>query len=139
MRPTKREEPNWHDLPAGAKRQIRALLEDVSEKHPQGHYGAAARAALDRLPEMPSGRLPPRRTKKGRELSSMLAIPSTRSEAFERISAAVKEKGSILCGAEALGVHEWTVYSWCRQYPALKRILRSVNPRSGQQDGGRRS
>jgi hypothetical protein len=134
----RRDEPSWHDLPGSAKRQIRALLEDVSERHPQGHYGAAARAALDRLPEIPSGRLPPRRTPKGKELSRMILLPATREGAFQRIVAAVKNKGSILRGAASLGVHKWTLFQYFKKWPALKKRVDAVNPRSGRGSPHRR-
>jgi hypothetical protein len=128
MKTTKRGEPTWHDLPTSAKRQLRTLLEEVSEKHPQGHYGAAARAALERLPEIPAGRRPPRRTPKGKELSQMMLLPSMRKAAFERIVGAVSKKGSILSGARALGVDKWTLFKYFRKYPALKRKVDEVNP-----------
>jgi hypothetical protein len=135
---TRREEPRWHDLPVSAKRQIREGLKQVSDQHPQGHYGAAARAALERLPETPTGRLPPRRTPKGKVLSSMIMLRETRAEAFDLIVAAIQKRGSILNGAKEVGVHKWTLFKYFIQFPALKKRVVAINPRSGRGSPGRR-
>jgi hypothetical protein len=123
-------ELSWNDLPANARRKVRALLSAESEKHPQGHYGGAVRAALARLPEMPRGKLPPRRTPAGRELSAMLRVPATREQAFTRIVNAVRLKRSILKGAAHLGVHKWTLFQYMKQHPALAKRVRDANEKS---------
>lgn len=117
----------WHDLPPYAKRKVLALLAGESEKHPQGHYGAAVRAAIARLPETPRGKLPPRRTSKGKELSAMLRVDATRERGFKMIVGAVREKGSILQGARHLGIHKWTLFMYLKQYPSLGKRVRAAN------------
>lgn len=133
---TKPAELSWNDLPATARRQVRQFLSDESDKHPQGHYGAAVRAALARLPEVPRGKLPPRRTDKGKELSAMLRVESTREEAFTRIVNAVAAKRSILNGAAHLGIHKWTLFMYLKQYPALAKRVRAVNARNQEERRG---
>lgn len=117
----------WSDLPATAKRKLLELLAAESEKHPQGHYGAAVRAAMARLPEQPRGKLPPRRTDKGKELSAMLRVKATRETGFTRIVNAVREAGSILNGATALGIHKWTLFQYLKQWPRLGQRVRAAN------------
>lgn len=130
---TKPVELSWNDLPTTARRAVRKLLAEESEQHPQGHYGAAVRAALLRLPETPLAKLPPRRTPKGKELSAMLRVESTREQAFTRIVNAVALKRSILGGAAHLGVHKWTLFQWMKHYPVLARRVREVNGRNREE------
>ena len=118
----------WHDLPTYAKRKVLQLLSAESEKHPQGHYGAAVRAAMVRLPESPQGKLPPRRTEKGKLLADMIRIPQTREQAFQKIVDAVVKKRCILKGAAHLGVHKWTLFQYMKLYPKLGARVRAANP-----------
>lgn len=127
----------WNDLPAYAKRKVLKLLEAESEKHPQGHYGAAVRAAIVRLPEIPRGKLPPRRTSKGKELSAMLRVDATREDGFKRIVKAVRKAGSILQGAKRLGIHKWTLFMYLKQYPSLGRRVRQANEKNRSERGAK--
>ncbi len=127
----------WSSLPTSARRKVRALLAEQSEQHPQGHYGAAVRAAMARLPEVPQSKLPPRSTPAGKELSAMLTVKATREQAFLRIENAVKLKGSVLQGAAHLGVHKRTLFAYMTTWPELAKRVRAANKATAHRGRGR--